>query len=163
LSAPADDAAGPADEALPPFHATADVDPYADAAARPERRRLRRTLPLSFAAHALLLLSLSLGTASLAPEAWRSADLAAHRVHATVSRADGSLRYARDGEGRALLGDPRTALTWLANELSALGIGLRAGDWASCGTCMVPLAIEPGDRVVADYGAFGTIALGLSD
>ncbi|QIM51454.1 2-keto-4-pentenoate hydratase [Hydrogenophaga crocea] len=98
-----------------------------------------------------------------APEAWRSADLAAHRVHATVSRADGSLRYARDGEGRALLGDPRTALTWLANELSALGIGLRAGDWASCGTCMVPLAIEPGDRVVADYGAFGTIALGLSD
>ena len=98
-----------------------------------------------------------------APSTWRGTDLAAHRVHATVSGANGRVRYRRDGEGRALLGDPRTALTWLANELSALGIGLRAGEWASCGTCMVPLEILPGDRVVADYGAFGSIEIGLSD
>lgn len=97
-----------------------------------------------------------------APAAWRQADLAAHRVHARVTGADGVLRYTRDGEGRALLGDPRIALTWLANELSGLGIGLRAGDWASCGTCMVPLEIGPGDRVQADYGAFGTIEIGLA-
>lgn len=97
-----------------------------------------------------------------APPAWRTADLAAHRVHASVRGADGGVRYARDGEGRALLGDPRTALTWLANALSALGLGLRAGDWASCGTCMVPLAVLPGDRVAADYGAFGTIEIGTS-
>ena len=68
-----------------------------------------------------------------------------------------------DGEGRALLGDPLIALTWLANELSSLGIGLRTGDWASCGTCMVPLEIRPGDRVAADYGAFGRIEIGVSD
>lgn len=98
-----------------------------------------------------------------APEGWRALDLAAHRVHASVRGADGEVRFTRDGEGRALLGDPRTALTWLANELSAIGVGFRAGDWASCGTCMVPLQIEPGDRVVADYGAFGVIELGLSD
>lgn len=98
-----------------------------------------------------------------APAAWRTFDLAAHRVQATVLDADGRLRYARDGEGRALLGDPLTALTWLANELSALGIGLRAGDWASCGTCMVPLEVLPGDRVVADYGTLGRIEIGLSD
>jgi 2-keto-4-pentenoate hydratase len=47
--------------------------------------------------------------------------------------------------------------------LSSLGIGLRAGDWASCGTCMVPLEVLPGDRVVADYGALGRIEIGLSD
>lgn len=98
-----------------------------------------------------------------APEAWRTLDLAAHGVHATVLGADGQARYTRDGEGRALLGDPRIALTWLANELSSLGIGLHAGDWASCGTCMVPLQIVPGDRVVADYGSFGEIELGLSE
>jgi len=98
-----------------------------------------------------------------APAAWRTLDLAAHRVHATVSGADGRVRYTRDGEGRALLGDPRQALTWLANELSALGIGLRAGDWASCGTCMVPLEVLPGDRVVADYGVLGRIEIGLAD
>jgi len=97
-----------------------------------------------------------------APSAWRDTDLAAHRVHAVVRGADDRVRYTRDGEGRALLGDPRTALAWLANELSSLGIGLRAGDWASCGTCMVPLEILPGDRVAADYGTFGCIEIGLS-
>ena len=98
-----------------------------------------------------------------APAAWRSCDLAAHQVQATIFGADGRVRYTRDGEGRALLGDPLTALTWLANELSALGIGLRSGDWASCGTCMVPLAILVGDRVVADYGVFGRIEMRLTD
>ena len=98
-----------------------------------------------------------------APAGWRTADLAAHRVHATVCGADGGVRCTRDGEGRALLGGPLVALTWLANELSALGVGLAAGDWASCGTCMVPLAVLPGDRVVADYGTLGRIEWGLSD
>ena len=98
-----------------------------------------------------------------APTAWRTLDLASHRVQARVCGADGAVRYTRDGEGRALLGDPRLALTWLANELSALGIGLQAGDWASCGTCMVPLEIGPGDRVTADYGAFGRIDIGVAD
>lgn len=98
-----------------------------------------------------------------APPAWRQADLPAHPVRASVHGADGGLRYTRDGTGRALLGDPRAALTWLANELSALGPGLRAGDWASCGTCMVPLEILPGDRVLADYGLFGRIEIGLAD
>lgn len=99
---------------------------------------------------------------AVASAVWRTADLAAHGVHATVHGGDGRVRYARRGEGRALLGDPRTALTWLANELSSLGIGLRAGDWASCGTCMVPLEVLTGDRVVADYGSFGTIEIGVS-
>ena len=70
--------------------------------------------------------------------------------------ADGRVRDERDGEGSALLGDPRTALTWLANELSRLGIGLKAGDWASCGTCMVPLQVEPG------YGVLGDIEVAVS-
>lgn len=96
-----------------------------------------------------------------APPDWRVEDLAAHRVQASVRGADGRERYTRSGEGRALLGDPRSALTWLANELRALGLGLRAGDWASCGTCMVPLEIQPGDSVVADYGHHGRIELGL--
>lgn len=96
-----------------------------------------------------------------APEAWRTLDLAGHAVHATVCGADGRVRYQRAGEGRALLGDPRTALTWLANELRVRGPGLRAGDWASCGTCMVPLEVGPGDAVTADYGLLGRIQVAL--
>ncbi len=98
-----------------------------------------------------------------APGSWRTADLAAHRVHATVRGADGVVRIDREGDGRALLGDPRIALAWLANDLSARGLGLRAGDWASCGTCMVPLEVRPGDRVTADYGRFGRIEIDLGD
>jgi 2-keto-4-pentenoate hydratase len=97
------------------------------------------------------------GTA--APEAWRTIDLAAHRVHATVISADGRVRYERDGEGRAALSDPRTALVWLVNELSSRGVRIESGQWVSTGTCMVPLAIEPGDAVEADYGALGRVTL----
>lgn len=93
---------------------------------------------------------------------WRDRSLAAHRVQATVRDAAGRVRFRREGEGRAVLGDPAVALTWLANALSALGTGLRAGDWASCGTCMVPLEVRPGDQVSADYGPFGRIEIGLS-
>lgn len=97
-----------------------------------------------------------------APEGWRGLDLAAHAVRAGVTGADGRPRLSRDGTGQAVLGDPRTALAWLVNALSARGLGLRAGDWVSTGTCMQPLAIEPGDRVQADYGALGRIDMRLA-
>jgi 2-keto-4-pentenoate hydratase len=92
---------------------------------------------------------------------WRELDLAAHRVHAAVSNTQGA-RLTRDGEGRAALGDPRTALTWLANELSSLGLTLQAGQFVSTGTCMVPLQVRPGDTVHADYGVLGAISLRLA-
>jgi 2-keto-4-pentenoate hydratase len=96
-----------------------------------------------------------------APPGWRELDLPTHRVRATVSNQDG-VRFTRDGEGRAALGDPRIALTWLANELSSLGLTLEAGQFVSTGTCMVPLEIEPGDAVHADFGVLGALALKLS-
>ncbi|MFM2119314.1 MAG: hypothetical protein RL722_782, partial [Pseudomonadota bacterium] len=83
-------------------------------------------------------------------------------VHARVCDGQGGLRYEREGVGRAILGDPRLALTWLVNELCGRGLTLVAGQWVSVGTCMVPLAVEPGDRVVADYGALGRIEVGLA-
>jgi 2-keto-4-pentenoate hydratase len=98
-----------------------------------------------------------------APEGWRALDLATHRVHATVFAADGPPRYRREGEGRAALGDPRLALTWMVNELSARGVALHAGQTVSTGTCMVPLEVVPGDRVDADYGVLGRVAVTLLD
>jgi 2-keto-4-pentenoate hydratase len=92
---------------------------------------------------------------------WRELDLAAHRVHGTVSNRQ-RVRFTRDGEGRAALGDPGTALTWLANELSSLGLTLQAGQFVSTGTCMVPLQVQPGDTVQADYGVLGAISLRLA-
>lgn len=90
---------------------------------------------------------------------WRRIDLRTHRVRATVCGADGRERLAREGDGTAVLGDPRVALAWLVNELSGLGVTLEAGQFVSTGTCMVPLAVQPGDRVEADYGVLGRLAL----
>jgi 2-keto-4-pentenoate hydratase len=94
-----------------------------------------------------------------APPDWRQLDLAAHRVRARVTAASGQERFMRDGEGRAALGDPRAALLWLVNALRERGIALRAGQTISTGTCMVPLEVEPGDAVDADYGLLGRIHL----
>lgn len=94
-----------------------------------------------------------------APDSWRSVDLSTHVVHATVQAPDGRTSLARAGDGRAVLGDPRHALSWLVNELSSLGIALEAGQFVSTGTCMMPLAIGPGDRVMADFGVLGGLHL----
>lgn len=97
-----------------------------------------------------------------APDGWRDKDLRESQVHAAVFDTAGGLRLTRTGDGRAALGDPYLALTWLVNELSSRGVALQAGQYVSTGTCMVPLAVAPGDRVSADYGFFGTIDLQLA-
>jgi 2-keto-4-pentenoate hydratase len=81
---------------------------------------------------------------------WRALDLVAHRA---IGRVEG--RYEREGSGEAVLGDPRVALAWLANELRALGIPLRRGQTVTTGTCVKPLELESGDVVVADLGILG--------
>jgi len=97
-----------------------------------------------------------------APDGWRALDLRTHRVSARVD-AHGVCRLTREGDGSAVLGDPRRALTWLVNELSSLGIGVAAGQFVTTGTCMVPLEIGPGDRVVADHGVLGGVSVQFID
>ena len=65
----------------------------------------------------------------------------------------------RTGIGSNGLGDPRIALTWIANELSALGITLKAGQAITTGTCLTPIVVAPGDEVYADFGALGKISV----
>lgn len=83
---------------------------------------------------------------------WRQLDLAQHPVRAKLA---GSTE--REGCGRNVLGDPRIALTWLVNELSSLGIALEPGEVVTTGTCMPPLAVDPGDHVLADFGVLGRV------
>ena len=83
---------------------------------------------------------------------WRSMDLAAQPVTGTVSG-----KAPVHGKGANVLGDPRIALAWLVNELSSIGVTLRAGQLVTTGTCIVPPAIAPGDRFVADFGALGRV------
>lgn len=61
------------------------------------------------------------------------------------------------GFGRNVLGDPRIGLTWLVNELSALGVGCEAGQVVTTGTCRVPVTVAPGDEIEADFGPLGRV------
>jgi len=88
-----------------------------------------------------------------APAIWRDLDLVSHKVTGTVVG-----KMTRDGSGAAVLGDPRIAMAWLANELAQLGITLQAGQVVTTGTCMVPLPIGPGDTVTVDYGTLGRMS-----
>lgn len=84
---------------------------------------------------------------------WRSIDLAAHRV---TAYKDGGV--AAEGIGSNVLGDPRIALAWLANELCVYGDGLLAGDYVTTGTCVVPVPCAPGNAFMMDFGVLGTLA-----
>ena len=88
---------------------------------------------------------------------WRGLDLSRHPV---LGRVEG--RYGREGSGANVLGDPRTALAWLVNELSGLGIPVNAGELVTTGASVPPLEIEPGDRVAADFEALGTVNVSVT-
>ena len=62
------------------------------------------------------------------------------------------------GTGKAVLGDPRKALTWFVNEAATYCGGVKAGQFVTTGTCVIPSAISAGDSIAVDYGELGTIA-----
>jgi 2-keto-4-pentenoate hydratase len=92
-----------------------------------------------------------------APSLWRGLDPAAHRV---IGRVGAKLE--REGKGANVLGDPRIALAWLANELSQHGMTLAKDQIVTTGTCLVPLEIVPGDKVSVDYGSLGSMTMRLA-
>jgi len=87
---------------------------------------------------------------------WRSLDLVEQRPVVTM-RGQQFI-----GHGRNVLGDPRIALTWLANELRQLGVTLKAGRVVTTGTCHAPLPIQAGDFFAADFGVLGKVAVGFA-
>jgi 2-keto-4-pentenoate hydratase len=88
---------------------------------------------------------------------WRAIDLARHGVSAYRNGA-----LAGQGSGANVLGDPRRALAWIANELSAYGDRLLAGDVVITGTCVAPLPVTAGDSVKADFGDIGVLEVAFS-
>jgi 2-keto-4-pentenoate hydratase len=89
-----------------------------------------------------------------APETWRDMDLAAHPAFLAINGD-----VVAKGIGANVLGDPRLALAWLANDRVLHGEPLRAGELITTGTCIVPAVIAPGDHVAADFGALGRMTV----
>lgn len=87
---------------------------------------------------------------------WRALDLSAHRGRMFRNGA-----VAEEGIGSNVLGDPRIALTWLANELSRHGETLKAGQIVTTGTCLKPVPIAQGDRFEGDLGVLSRVSVSI--
>ena len=85
-------------------------------------------------------------------ENWRERDIAFQQVEL---RCNGKPR--RQGTAADALDHPMVPLTWLANELSRTGIGMKAGQMISTGTLTGMLAPKPGQTFVGDFGQFGAV------
>jgi 2-keto-4-pentenoate hydratase len=68
---------------------------------------------------------------------------------------------ATTGKGSDALGGPLTALVWIANTLSQLGIGMQAGQFVTTGVTGLPTPVKRGDTVCANLGKFGSASATL--
>lgn len=87
-----------------------------------------------------------------APGLWRGIDLAAHTVQAWRNGVAVAV-----GQGDRVLGGPLRAAAWFANELRSLGLRWQVGEILATGTCLVPVAVQPGDHVRMDFGVLGSV------
>lgn len=63
------------------------------------------------------------------------------------------------GRSDAVLGNPVTAVAWLARKVESFGVRLRAGDIVLPGTATRAIDVRPGDEFVADFTGLGSVHL----
>lgn len=83
---------------------------------------------------------------------WRLLDLAG--VQGTL-RVNGNV--VAEGYGRAAMGNPLDALTWLANSLAGRGKHLDAGMIISTGNIAATELLQPGDAILAEIEGLGEV------
>jgi 2-keto-4-pentenoate hydratase len=63
------------------------------------------------------------------------------------------------GRSDAVLGNPVTAVAWLARKVESFGVRLRAGDVVLPGSCTRAIDAHPGDNFVAEFAGLGSVRL----
>ena len=63
------------------------------------------------------------------------------------------------GRSDAVLGNPVTAVAWLARKVDSFGVRLKAGDIVLPGSCTRAIDARPGDEFVADFTGLGSVRL----
>ena len=79
------------------------------------------------------------------------------RMVAAVLRRNG--RIVETGVSGAVLGNPATAVAWLANKVHAFGVTLEAGHVILPGSCTRAIDVAPGDHIRADFADLGHVAV----
>jgi 2-keto-4-pentenoate hydratase len=85
---------------------------------------------------------------------WHSLDL---REQTARLLCNGEERSA--GRGANVMGDPRSALAWMANEVLGHGWPLRAGDIIITGASAPPIPVQVGDDLEAVFDDLGTVTV----
>ncbi|WP_337268548.1 2-keto-4-pentenoate hydratase [Oryzifoliimicrobium ureilyticus] len=66
-------------------------------------------------------------------------------------------RTVVSGNSSSVMGNPLSALVWLAKELRATGKRLEANDVVATGSCTTILQVLPGQHLAADFGPLGQV------
>lgn len=64
-----------------------------------------------------------------------------------------------EGRSDAVLGNPVTAVAWLARKVESFGVRLKAGDVVLPGTATRAIDVHAGDDCVADFAGLGSVRL----
>ena len=64
-----------------------------------------------------------------------------------------------EGRSDAVLGNPVTAVAWLARKVESFGVRLRKGDIVLPGSCTRAIDARAGDHFVADFTGLGSVRL----
>jgi 2-keto-4-pentenoate hydratase len=82
------------------------------------------------------------------------------RTLGAVLRRNGEI--AETGAAGAVLGNPATAVAWLANKVHAFGVELEAGHIVMPGSCTRAIDVRAGDVVRADFDVLGHVAVSFA-
>jgi 2-keto-4-pentenoate hydratase len=92
-----------------------------------------------------------LGAARVAP-----ADIDVKAIDAVLTRNG---EVIAEGRSDAVLGNPVTAVAWLARKVESFGVRLRKGDVVLPGSCTKAIDARAGDDFVADFTGLGSVHL----
>jgi len=82
------------------------------------------------------------------------------RTIGAVLRRNGVI--VQTGAAGAVLGNPATAVAWLANTVHRFGVSLEAGHVILPGSCTRAVDVRPGDVVRADFDVLGPVSIRFS-
>jgi 2-keto-4-pentenoate hydratase len=92
-----------------------------------------------------------LGEARVSP-----ADVDVKAIDAVLTRNG---EVVAEGRSDAVLGNPVTAVAWLARKVESFGVRLRKGDIVLPGSCTRAIDARAGDQFVADFTELGSVRL----
>ncbi|MCW2848924.1 MAG: 2-keto-4-pentenoate hydratase [Marmoricola sp.] len=96
----------------------------------------------------------------LGAERVRPGDVDLKAINAVLTRSG---EKVAEGRSDAVLGNPVTAVAWLARKVAGFGVPLEAGHVILPGSVHRAVDVRPGDEFVADFEGFGSVHLNFTE